>query len=190
MFQPRRIALAGALATFALLAAASSSASTLQGRVLDPQDKAVPGARVRAENEATSLAREATTDSSGAFTLPELPPGAYTLVAEAQGFAPRTQKGLRLAVGQTLRHDVALAVSGVSESVVTVAVAPDLVSSGTSTVDGVIGADGHRAAAPERPQLPRARLPRTRQRPHPELRPHEDEQRGGGLRRADRAAEA
>ena len=117
---------------------ASAFASTLQGRVLDPQEKSISGARVRAENEGTSFHREATTDAAGAFTLPELPPGSYTLVAEASGFAPRTQKGVRLLVGQTVRLDVVVAVAAMSEAVEAVAEA-DLATVGSSTVDGVIG---------------------------------------------------
>jgi hypothetical protein len=114
---------------------------TLQGRVLDPQGRAVAGARVTAEKEGVALKRQGTTDASGSFTLPELPPGTYTLVAAAPGFAPRTQKGLVLAVGQSYRLDVSLEVGGVSEKVEAVADAPMHVTTGSSTVDSVIGAN-------------------------------------------------
>jgi len=114
-------------------------ASTLHGRVLDPQGRAIPGARVAVEEQGTVLRRETTTDAAGSFTLPELPPAAYDLLAEASGFAPRSEKGLTLAVGQSYRLDVTLAVAGVKETVETVAAVPALITAGSSTVDGVIG---------------------------------------------------
>ncbi|HET9314096.1 MAG TPA: TonB-dependent receptor, partial [Vicinamibacteria bacterium] len=61
----------------------------------------------------------------------------YALTAEATGFASATRRGLTLAVGQTYRLDVAMAIGGVRESVEAVAEAP-LATAGTSTVDGVI----------------------------------------------------
>ncbi len=113
-------------------------ASTLQGRVLDPQGKAVVDARVAVEETGTALRRETATDGAGSFTLPELPPGTYALTAEAQGFAPVIRPELALAVGQSYRLDVHLQVAGVKESVEAVSSAA-LVTAGSSTVDGVIG---------------------------------------------------
>jgi carboxypeptidase family protein/TonB-dependent receptor-like protein len=113
-------------------------AVTLQGRVLDPQHQAVAGARVVVEEDGTTLRREAVTDGSGAFTLPELDPGTYTLVTEANGFASRTHTGLVLSVGQRYRLDVILEVGARAESI-DVAESPGLLTSGSSTVDGVIG---------------------------------------------------
>jgi hypothetical protein len=122
-----------------LVLAAPALAATLQGRVLDPQGRAVTGARLTVDHEGRAQRRETTSDAAGHFTLPELVPGIYTLTTEAQGFAPRTYKGLTLAVGQTYRLDVNLEVGSVSETVDAVAEAPTLVTAGSSTVDGVIG---------------------------------------------------
>jgi hypothetical protein len=127
-----------ALALVLLIAGASPlAAATLQGRILDPQRQPVAGARVRVQGEGRDLRRETTTDAGGAFTLAELPPGTYTLAAEAAGLASATRRGLTLAIGQTYRLDVAMAIGGVTETVDAVAEAP-LVTAGTSTVDGVI----------------------------------------------------
>jgi hypothetical protein len=118
--------------------AVPAAAATLHGRVLDPQERAVAGARVVVDRDGVPLRREGTTDAAGVFTLTELPPGIYTLVAEARGFATRTHRELALAVGQTYRLDVHLEVGGLADSV-EVAEDADLLTSGTSTVDGVIG---------------------------------------------------
>lgn len=140
MLQPRSIGVRAF--TIALVglgtAAAPLAAATLQGRVLDPQRRAVIGARVVAQEEGTRLRREALSDASGVFTLPELPPGTYTLVTEANGFAARTHTGVVLAVGQHYRLDVSVEVGGLEETV-DVSERPELLSSGSSTVDGVIG---------------------------------------------------
>ena len=127
-----------ALILAATSAAASLDAATIQGRVLDPQRQPITGARVRVQEQDRELRREAASDATGAFTLPELPPGTYSLVAEAAGFASQTRRGLELAVGQTYRLDVALEIGSVAETVEAVASAP-LLTAGSSTVDGVIG---------------------------------------------------
>ena len=141
MSEPRSIRWYGRFAFLALLAASPLQAATgtLQGRVLDPQGRAVSGAHVAVEREGAALRREATTDAAGSFTLPELPAGTYTIVTEAQGFAPRTHKGLTVEVGQSYRLDVSLEVGAVSESVEAVAEGLLLVKAGSSTVDTVIG---------------------------------------------------
>ncbi len=138
MPQPRSIGVRASMIVVIAGLTAPAVAATLQGRVLDPQRQAVPGARVVVEAEGATLRREAATDAAGAFTLPELPPGTYTLVAEARGFATRTHKGLALAVGQRYRLDVGLEVGGLADTV-EVSEELDLMSSGSSTVDGVIG---------------------------------------------------
>ena len=141
MSEPRSTRWRACFAFLALLVAVPvlAATGTLQGRVVDPQGRAVSGAHVIVEKEGAALRREATTDAAGAFTLPELPPGSYSLVAEAQGFAPRTHNGLAMAVGQSYRVDVSLEVAGVSESVEAVAEGVQLVKAGSSTVDTVIG---------------------------------------------------
>ena len=114
-------ALALATLTAALAGASPVAAATLQGRVLDPQRQPIAGARVRVQDEGRDLRRETTTDSGGAFTVAELPPGTYSVAAEASGFASATRRGLTVVVGQTYRLDVALALGGVTETVEAVA---------------------------------------------------------------------
>ena len=54
-----------------------------------------------------------------------LQPGKYTLTVTAQGFAPATREGVVLGVAQKLTMDVQVQVTGVGETVTTVAsVAP------------------------------------------------------------------
>jgi hypothetical protein len=122
--------------------AAAAPLGTLYGRVLDPQGRAVPGARLTLEESAAAFGREATSDAAGSFTILELPAGRYRLVASAPGFAPRTYGSLDLAVGQSYRLEVGLDTVTRSETVEAEAEAPLLVRAGSSTVDGVVGATG------------------------------------------------
>lgn len=138
MLQPRPIGALAFVVTAALAAASPLAAATLQGRVLDPQHQPIEGARIRVHDEERDLRRETASDANGAFTLPELPPGTYTLGAEAPGFSPHGRRGIALAIGQTYRLDVLMEIGGVAESVDAVTEAP-LVTAGSSTVDGVIG---------------------------------------------------
>lgn len=59
----------------------------LNGNIADPQGRLVPGASIRLEKDASEFARTMS-DDSGAFALDEIPPGDYTLRAEATGFTP------------------------------------------------------------------------------------------------------
>jgi hypothetical protein len=93
-----------AFASLAVAAAAQTGTPRLAGTVLDPAGKPVAGARVVVD----SVSRKrlvATTESGGEFTIALPAWGAYTVRAEAAGFAPLTRK-LDLSadsVSQTLR---------------------------------------------------------------------------------------
>src|SRR5437764_14845183 len=65
---------------------------TIRGIVHDEQGLAVPGVTVTVTSPALQGARNVVTDSTGGFTVPNLPPGAYTVTYELSGFAPATQK--------------------------------------------------------------------------------------------------
>src|SRR6266404_2795080 len=76
-----------------------STSATLSGTVEDANGAVVPGTTVTATNVATTLQRQAVTNTQGSFTLPLLPPGAYTLRAEHDGFAPVQVENVILNVG-------------------------------------------------------------------------------------------
>ena len=108
-----------ALATcLAPLALAQTTTATLLGVVRDASGAVVPQARVTARNVLTSFARSAVTDDSGAYLIPNLPVGEYSVTAEREGFRRFIQDGITLVVNENARVDVILTVGVVAESVV------------------------------------------------------------------------
>ena len=60
-------------------------------------DSPVAGANVRAFNTGTAYERAVTTDESGRYSLPLLPPGEYVVFVEAPTFAAMSQTGVHAA---------------------------------------------------------------------------------------------
>jgi Carboxypeptidase regulatory-like domain len=101
--------------------AAQSHLATIRGVILDPTGAPVPGATVRAVNEATGDVRSATTGTdNGKFAIPALQPGLYRVEAEKQGFALRTAH-IELQVNQERSLDLTLTVGPVTERTAVVA---------------------------------------------------------------------
>jgi uncharacterized membrane protein len=111
--------------------------ATLSGRVFDPTGAAVPNARVEAVNVATNETTTATTDVSGAYTLPFLRPGTYRLTVTASGFKTFTRENIVLQVGQIAGIDVKLEVGEVAERIEVTAQAA-LLETQTASRSGIV----------------------------------------------------
>jgi hypothetical protein len=61
---------------------------TVCGRVLDADDRPIAGARVRLRGVDALGSSDATTDRSGAFTLKDVEPGTYVLIAQSSKEPP------------------------------------------------------------------------------------------------------
>ena len=99
------------------IAIAQSVTGTIDGFVTDAAGAAVPGAMVTATDEATKIAHTTTTNASGAFTLPFLNPGFYTVIAIKAGFTTSERDHLELQVNQTAGLTFALKIASVGQSV-------------------------------------------------------------------------
>ncbi len=140
----RRPAGAGRLTLSLSLALAAvagpASAATLTGRVLDPDGAAVVGARLVVSSSIGSV-DERSTDATGAFRLADLPAGRYDVRVIAPGLQADPQM-VTLAGDGTVRLDIHLHLSAVSESIVVSASQVDLpLSRAPDTVTVVTGAD-------------------------------------------------
>ena len=91
--------------------------ASLKGAVVDTFGQVVPGSTVTAKHLATGTSRVTRTDPSGTFLLAGLPPGVYSVTAEAQGFRAFSQPELRLGVGQTVEITIPLSVVTLEETV-------------------------------------------------------------------------
>ena len=103
--------------------------ATVRGQVVDASQAALPGATVNVQNQETNEVATATTNNEGAYTVPFLRPGLYTLTVEMGGFQKHTRKDMRLSVGEMAVINVALAVAGVAEEVTVIAESPLLETS-------------------------------------------------------------
>ncbi|MGH9838231.1 MAG: TonB-dependent receptor domain-containing protein [Blastocatellia bacterium] len=117
-----------ALVMFILVCArvASAQQASLTGRVTDKSEAVVAGASVKVTNLDTGITRQSESNSEGFFTVPFLPPGAYRVTVEANGFKTSTRDGLQLTLDQVTRADFALEPGAVTETVQVTAEAPVL----------------------------------------------------------------
>ena len=102
-----------------LLSSVSMSAqvarTSLNGTVTDEQGKRIPSAKVHATNTATGFLRETETNVLGAYVLPDMETGTFSIEISKDGFAPLRFRNVKLEVGQTRTLDVALDVAGQRE---------------------------------------------------------------------------
>src|SRR5579875_2031201 len=123
-----------------VIAAAPSfaqSTATIAGTVKDPTGAVFPGAVVTLHNNGTGQDRKATSDTAGAYVVPSLPPGDYTITVTAQGFAPYTVKNYVVQVDQRSTLDIPLAPENVGQTVQVEGTAP-VIQSESITVGEVI----------------------------------------------------
>jgi hypothetical protein len=114
------------------LTAAQEYRGTILGRVTDQQGAVLPGAMVVATNESTNVTDQALSEADGAYTVPFLIPGTYTVKVELQGFKRFMQSGITVAIGQRATVNARLELGDVIETVIVTGDAPMLdTSSGT-----------------------------------------------------------
>src|SRR6058998_3968760 len=115
----KRVLLAILLMFFANSAFAQAviAVAQLNGTVRDATGSVVVNASVSMRNLDTNRTYTSTSNVSGYYIVPNLPPGSYELNATYAGFEPYVQSGIPLRVGQTATLDVTLAVQGRRETV-------------------------------------------------------------------------
>src|SRR5574341_599686 len=107
------------LTAFCLLpsAFAQSATATLSGTITDENGGVVPSTQITVLNAATSIKRETTTNDSGYFTVPLLPPGSYTLTATHDGFKVVEVRDIVLNVNDERSMRIQMKVGDVKEVV-------------------------------------------------------------------------
>ena len=84
--------------------------ANLNGTVTDPSGASVPNSKVEVVAPDTGFKRQATTATSGVYSLSSLPTGTYDLTVSGEGFKTFVMEGIQLSVGQTRTVNVQLVV--------------------------------------------------------------------------------
>jgi Carboxypeptidase regulatory-like domain len=104
--------LAGAFST----AAAQSTA--VHGTITDPSGAVVPNATVSLTTPDGHTAATGTSNASGYYSVNNLAPGTYIVIANAKGFAPSTSKAVTVAAGQSKVFNISLQIAVEKQQVV------------------------------------------------------------------------
>ena len=107
-------------------AAAQANRATITGTVTDASGAVVPGTEVTATNVETSVPSKTTSNQDGIYTIPNLPPGKYSVEFKRDGFETLLRPAITLESTQNARIDAALKVGAQGQSVTVTADAPVL----------------------------------------------------------------
>jgi hypothetical protein len=131
-----RLGFAAALLLAAPLTAQEYRA-TVSGNVTDPSGASVPRADIEIRNVETQAVATAQTNDSGAYSVPFLLPGTYSLTASAPGFKQAVRPNIELHAGDKVQADLRLEV-GVATETVTVAGASEQLKTATASMGQTI----------------------------------------------------
>lgn len=117
--------------------AAAQQRGSIAGKVVDGGGLPLPGASVTVTEQNTGFARTVVTAQNGAYSIPNLEPGTYSVTVEMQGFANLKQPDVRLMSGLNIPLDLQMQVAGVSEEVTVTGQTP-LVETSSSQIGGTL----------------------------------------------------
>jgi len=130
-------ALALHFAWFSPVLGAQSTNAGLSGRVTDPSNALIAGAKIAAISASTNASYATLTDGSGEYYLATLPPDIYRIEIEKPGFKKLIKPDVVLHVQDALEIDFEMAVGATTETVNVEAGAP-LVNTESGTVSTVV----------------------------------------------------
>ena len=119
------------------LAEAQVTTATLTGIVRDPSGAVMPNVKVTVTNVETNISREVQTNDTGAYRMPALNPGNYTIAAELAGFKKALLPGIVLQVNQQGRVDITLEVGEITETLTVEGAAP-IIDTESPMIGGVV----------------------------------------------------
>jgi hypothetical protein len=116
---------------------AQTTNATLGGTVSDASRALIPGVMVTATNTQTGIFTSVITNETGAYQFASLQTGVYKVTADLPGFQTQTYNDVTLGVGQQVRLNFTMQVSGQTQTV-EVNVAPDTLIATTSASVGTV----------------------------------------------------
>ncbi|MFB3921350.1 MAG: TonB-dependent receptor domain-containing protein [Terriglobia bacterium] len=125
------------VALFCMLTPAATWAQVVYGNIIgtvtDPSGAVIPNATITIVSDSTGISYSTTSNESGNYTEPNLPPGTYTVTVSASGFQTFEQKNVTVTVGNSTPLNAALVVGQVTQKV-TVTAAPPLLQTDRASV--------------------------------------------------------
>src|SRR4029434_5294607 len=108
-------AISAVVCLFLWTPAYAQTLGTITGEVKDTTGAALPDATVTAQHVGTNAVGTQQSNEVGAYTFPAMPPGAYLIKAELNGFR-LSQNRVELHVEETLRVSLPLEIGGITEA--------------------------------------------------------------------------
>ncbi len=130
--------IASATCWLVLSSPAQTTNGLITGTITDSTGAVVPQAVVDVTNQGTTQLRTATTDNSGSYIVPQLPPGTYDISVKKAGFATENRANVQLQVNQNATLNFSLSVSSSAETV-QVTGAPPPLNTTSATLTDVVG---------------------------------------------------
>src|SRR6185437_14941792 len=91
-------------------------AGSIRGRVLDPSGAVIPNAKVTVTS-GQGITRSVNSDAEGRYTLRQLTPGSYSVMAQAPGFATFRKPGVQIVAGRAVTLGISLSISATQAQV-------------------------------------------------------------------------
>ncbi len=117
--------------------AAAQQRGSITGKVVDPAGLALPGATITITEQNTGFSRTVTTEATGAYAVPSLDPGTYSITIDMPGFASLKHADLVLSAGSAMNVESKMQVAGVQEEVLVTGQAP-LIETTSNQIGGTL----------------------------------------------------
>jgi len=108
------------------------------GLATDPSGSAIANATVTLTNRDTGVKLTAKTNQAGAYSIPNLPPGTYSLAAEATGFSKIEVEAFPLLAFRTVREDLKFQVAGLATGVTVTASSSTVIQVDTPSISSTL----------------------------------------------------
>jgi hypothetical protein len=116
-----------------------AQSSSVSGTVTDPSGAVIPGATIVLESTATGVHREDTSDPQGRYTFSQVAPGAYKIIAKAQGFNDVVINEVRLLVNTPSTLNIAFEKVGATQTTVAVVAEGTQINTTDASLGNAIG---------------------------------------------------
>ena len=117
--------------------AAAQQRGSISGTIVDAGGLVLPGATVTVTEQNTGFTRTAVAAENGAYLMPNLDPGLYTVAVELSGFGSLKRTDLALTAGSAITLDLTMQLAGLQEQVTVTAEAP-LVQTSSNQIGGAL----------------------------------------------------